>query len=532
MAGAAPGRAMRLVTAAEMRALEQRAFAAGVAEEALMARAGAGVGRALAAWLGWTARGDGRRLLVLAGRGNNGGDAIIAARTLAEDVGAPVCVYLLGAREDDPLLAWTGAAGVPVATHGAAGSAALLRRWLSEAAVVLDGILGIGGRLPLRGPIAEALAVCREVRPAGQRRVAVDVPTGVQADTGQADGVAFRADLTLATGPAKVGLFIHPGAEHAGRVQSVDIGVVPADAPSVLWRQEPPEVARSLPARPDDSNKGTYGKVLVVAGCERYIGAAGLAARAAVCAGAGLVTLAVPEAVRRALAGSSLETTYLTLPPDPEAPGALGAQQAAAILDAAAGYDALAIGPGIGDHPATRRLVLDLVAGLAGDGHAPPAVIDADALNALSAAGGWPHPEGLRWVLTPHPGEMGRLLGTGVPEVQADRLATARGAAAGWGQAVVLKGAPSIIAGPDGRACLSVFANAALASAGSGDVLSGTVAALLAQGLDPFAAAATGAYLHGLASERWRALNGDAGLGAARLAGCLPGAARALRALA
>ena len=396
---------------------------------------------------------------------------------------------------------------------------------------MLDGILGIGGRLPLQGPIAETLAVCREVRPAGQRRVAVDVPTGVQADTGQADGVAFRADLTLATGPAKVGLFVHPGAEHAGRVQSVDIGVVPADAPLVLWRQEPSEVARSLPARPDDSNKGTYGKVLVVAGCERYIGAAGLAARAAVCAGAGLVTLAVPEAVRRALAGSSPEATYLTLPPDPEAPGALGAEQAAAILDAAAGYDALAIGPGIGDHPATRRLVLDLVAGLAGDEHAPPAVIDADALNALSR-GGLAAPRGLRWVLTPHPGEMGRLLGKGVPEVQADRLATAREAAAGWGQAVVLKGAPSIIAGPDGRACLSVFANAALASAGSGDVLSGTVAALLAQGLDPFAAAATGAYLHGLAGERWRALNGDAGLGAARLAGCLPGAARALRALA
>jgi ADP-dependent NAD(P)H-hydrate dehydratase / NAD(P)H-hydrate epimerase len=523
---------MRLVTTAEMRALERGAFAAGVSEDELMATAGTGAGRALAAWLGWTARGDGRRVLVLAGRGNNGGDAIIAARALAEHFGAPVCVYLVSARERDPLLAWTGEAGVPVATHGADGAKASLRRWLSEAAVVLDGILGIGGRLPLRGPIAETLAVCREVRPAGQRRVAVDVPTGVQADTGQVDALAFRADLTLSTGPAKVGLFIHPGAEHAGRVQTVDLGIVPADAPLTLWRQEAPEVAQTLPPRPDDSNKGTYGKVLVVAGCERYVGAAGLAARAAVRAGAGLVTLAVPEAVRRAIAGSSLETTYLTLPPDPEAPGALGAEHAGAILDAAAGYDALAIGPGIGDHPATRRLVLDLAAGLARNEHAPPAVLDADALNALSAVEAWPHPGGLRWVLTPHPGEMGRLLDKRVPEVQADRLATARGAAARWGQAVVLKGAPSIVAGPDGRACLTVFANAALASAGSGDVLTGTVAALLAQGLDPFAAAAGGSYLHGLAGERWRAHNGDAGLGASRLAECLPGAARALRSLA
>ena len=523
---------MRLVTTAEMRALEQRAFAAGVAESDLMETAGAGVGREAAAWLGWRGPGDGRLVLVLAGRGNNGGDAIIAARTLARAFGAAVAIYLVAAREGDPLLAWTEGAGVLLATHGTPGADGSLRRWLGDAAVVLDGILGIGGRLPLEGPVAEILAVCREVAPAGQRRVAVDVPTGVQADTGQVDEVAFRAHLTLTTGPAKVGLFIHPGAAHAGRIRSVDIGVVPEDEPPTLWRQEAAGVAGTLPARPDDSNKGTYGKVLVVAGCERYIGAAGLAARAAVRAGAGLVTLAVPEAVRRAIAGSGLETTYLALPPDPDAPGALGAANAGAILEAAAGYDALAIGPGIGDHPSTHRLILALAAGLAEGDDSPPAVIDADALNALSLAGDWPRPGRLRWVLTPHPGEMGRLRRKSVREVQADRLATARGAARDWGQAVLLKGAPSIVAAPDGRACLSVFANAALASAGSGDVLTGAVAALLAQGLDPFAAAGAGSYLHGLSGERWRARHGDAGLAAAHLAEDLPGAARALRSLA
>ena len=209
-------------------------------------------------------------------------------------------------------------------------------------------------------------------------------------------------------------------------------------------------MAGLLPARPDNSNKGTFGKVLVVAGSARYVGAAALAAGAAVRAGAGLVTLAVPATVQRAVAGTSPEATYLPLPDDPHTPGLLHPGHAEAILDTADGYDALAIGPGVGDHPQTQRLVLDLAARLAGSESAPPVVFDADALNALAGAGEWPRPPNARWVLTPHPGEMGRLRRRTVAEVQGDRLGTALASARDWGQVVVLKGAPSIIAAPDG----------------------------------------------------------------------------------
>jgi NAD(P)H-hydrate epimerase len=396
--------------------------------------------------------------------------------------------------------------------------------------VVLDGILGLGGRLPLEGPIAEVLDRCREMAPPQQRRIAVDVPSGVLPDTGAADERAFRAHLTLCTGPAKVGLFIHPGAACAGRVQALEIGL-PAGGVPALWRLDEATVAGLLPVRPDDSNKGTYGKVLVVAGSARYVGAAALAAGAAVRAGAGLVTLAVPATVQRAVAGASPEATYLPLPDDPHGPGLLHPGHADAVLEAAFGYDALAIGPGVGDHPQTQRLVLQLAARLAGSADSPPVVFDADALNALAASGEWPRPQEARWVLTPHPGEMGRLRRRSVAEVQGDRLETARSSARDWGQVVVLKGAPSIIAAPDGRACLNAFANAALATAGTGDVLTGTIAGLIAQGMEPFSAAGAGSYLHGLAGELWRARHGAGGLPASHLLALLPDALRRLRSL-
>jgi NAD(P)H-hydrate epimerase len=298
---------MRLVTTAEMRTLERRAMAAGTTEAQLMETAGAAVAAAAAAWL---ANPRGRRVLVLAGRGNNGGDALIAARHLARHHGVACRVYLASDRGDDPWLAWARQTAAPVVVHTSA-QADVLRQWLGEADVVLDGLLGIGGRLPLAGAVAEILEQCRDIRPAGQRRIAVDVPTGVHADTGDVDQRAFRADLTLATGPAKPGLFIHPGAACAGRVRALDIGLPAAAAEGGVWRLAPHEVAARLPARPDDSHKGTYGKVLVIAGSGRYIGAAYLSGAAAVRTGAGLVTLALPRHALAALAGRSVETTRL-----------------------------------------------------------------------------------------------------------------------------------------------------------------------------------------------------------------------------
>ena len=517
---------MRLVTVEQMRALERRTFAQGASEAQLMEQAGPAVGRAAAEWL---ANPRGRTLLVLAGKGNNGGDALIAARLLARASGMAPRVYLAAERADDPLLDWVCEDGAPVAVHGRGQP---LRAWLREADVVLDGLLGIGVRLPLRGAVAEILAVCAEERPPGQRRIAVDVPSGVDADTGQADAHAFRADLTLSTGPAKPGHFVHPGAACAGRVRALDIGLAReptegGDPSGVrIERVEAAEVARLLPARPDDSHKGTFGKALIVAGSRRYVGAAYLAGAAAVRAGAGLVTLALPSTAQAAVAGRSVETTFLPLVEDPEAPGTLTAGHLGAILEAARTYDAVAIGPGLGDDPATRRLVVLLLEQLAHDEDAPPVVIDADGLNALAAVpdGGWARPAQARWVLTPHPGEMSRLTGRPTQEVQTDRIGIAREHAGKWGQVVVLKGAPSVAAAPGGRVALSGFANAALATAGAGDVLTGATTALLAQGCPPRDAAVAACFVHGLAAELWRHRHGAAGLAVSNLAELLPDA--------
>jgi ADP-dependent NAD(P)H-hydrate dehydratase / NAD(P)H-hydrate epimerase len=519
---------MRLVTVREMRALEQQAMQAGTSEAELMERAGTAVAEALVSWLPRTA---GRRVLVLTGRGNNGGDALIAARWLRDRHGARPLVYLAASREADPLLRWTEAGDVPVLVHSYE-TAGTLREWLAQADIVLDGLLGIGARLPVTGAIGEVLAACQEISPSGQRRVAVDIPTGVQADTGQADDRAFRAHLTLATGPAKPGLFIAPGAEHAGRVRALDIGLAvdeESEESARVYRMGAPEVAALLPSRSDDSHKGTFGKLLIIAGSDRYVGAAYLTGAAAVRVGAGLVTLAVPAHAQMAIAGASPEMTFLPVPDDPAAPGRITPAHLDMLGEAVTGYDAVAIGPGLGPAPETQRFVQLLVDRLASDDKAPPLVIDADGLNALASADGWVSPETPRWVLTPHPGEMGRLTKTSAKEVQSDRLTVARIWAAKWRQVVVLKGAPSIVARPDGGAHLSVFANAALAIAGTGDVLTGAIAGLLAQGLEPYDAAVAGAYLHGLAGELWRSAHGAAGLPASELAAYLPPAQNSLR---
>ncbi|HXI19162.1 MAG TPA: NAD(P)H-hydrate dehydratase [Chloroflexota bacterium] len=518
---------MKVVTVAEMRAAEQHAIAGGTTKETLMERAGSAVAEALAAWLPRT---DGRRVLVLVGKGNNGGDALIAARHLQQRHGMRPRLYLIAARPGDPLLRFAAQTGGEVVTHDG-DSHPKLREWLSEADVVLDGGLGIGQRLPLAGAVAEVMAICREVRAPSQRHVSVDVPTGVDADTGRVDECAFAAHLTLATGPAKPGLLLHPGARYAGRVKVLDIGLSDALADDGIARLAAAEVASSLPPRPDNSHKGTYGKLLVVAGSARYVGAASLTATAAVRSGVGLVTLAAPAHVRDATSGRGPEITFLPLPGDPASPGNLTPGHLGQRLDAISGtgYSAIAIGPGLGAALETRKLVRLLIERLAHSEDAPQLVIDADGLNALSAAGDWPHPRNARWVLTPHPGEMGRLSGLDAKSVQSDRLGLAGQKAREWGQIVVLKGAPAVIASPDGRIRLNAFANAALAIAGTGDVLTGVIAGFLAQGVAPFDAACAGSYIHALAGELWRTGHGAAGLPAFALAEQLPGAMDRIR---
>ncbi len=540
---AVPPTGQRLVSVAEMRALEQAAFARGTTPAALMETAGVGVARVLRRWLGSgptvnTPSGPPSRrtladetLLFLIGSGNNGGDGLIVARALAPYARA-TRVYLVRDRGDDPLVAAAQAAGAVVQPATTDAGRNRLTAWLRAASVVVDAILGIGAVPPLRGPAQEVLAAVRNTRRGTwPRTVAVDVPSGIDSDSGRADPVAFAADTTISTGPAKLGLYLPPAAGLVGRIQNVDLGLSAETLTAVpvsTVLATAPALAAQLPPRPSFSHKGTFGKALVVGGCGQYTGAPGLAARAAGRVGAGLVSLGLAASIQPIVGAALLDATYWPLPEG--APGSLGPPAAAPLLAAAEGYDAVLVGPGLGRAPGVDEFVAAVMRDLAGVREQPQGiVVDADALNALAGTAIWSELAPGRCILTPHPGEMARLVGCSVAAVQAQRIPIAREAAQRWQQIVVLKGAPTVVATPDGLVTVLPFANPALATAGTGDVLAGTIVGLLAQGVPPHAAAWLGVWLHGAAGERVRAQVGVDGAAASDLLPQLPAAIRYLR---
>jgi NAD(P)H-hydrate epimerase len=470
----------------------------------------------------------GRRVVVLVGPGNNGGDGLVAARHL-HDWGARAQAYLLVARgEDDANLR-------QVVERGAYGGCAeddagfaALDKLLAEADAVVDALLGTGRPRPIGGPLAEVLTRLGRARqrPEPPRLIAVDLPTGLDCDTGAVDRHCVPANLTVTLAYSKVGLHSAPGSEYVGRLKVADIGIPPelgASLPVELMTDE--WVSALLPLRPLDANKGTFGRVLVVAGSRNYVGAAYLATAAAARVGAGLTTLACPESLHPILSAKLTEATHLPLP---EEAGSLARQAADPALRALSDYDVLLIGCGIGQSANTQAFVRALLFALEED--APKGiVIDADGLNALARVPNWWEELKAPAVITPHPGEMARLARVPIAEVQANRVDAAQRHASLWDKTVVLKGANSVVAAPDGRVALSPFANPALASAGTGDVLAGAIAGMLAQGLPPFQAAACGVYLHATAAERLRPDLGEAGLVARDLLPELPRSIRALK---
>ena len=401
---------------------------------------------------------------------------------------------------------------------------------MRDADLVVDALLGVGKARPLTAgePIGEALAAVAEARTSSQppKVLAVDLPTGLDADGGGVDELTVAADVTVTFGLPKVGMYQAMGSGVVGRVQVVDIGI-PAEAMEAAslelitsrWTRE------ALPARPEDANKGTFGKVLVVGGCSRYRGAPALAATAAYRAGAGLVTIACPEPVIASIGAGAAEATWL--PQETAEDGGLTGEAAVALRPEWPGFDAGVVGPGLGHTGETQALVWALLPDTAED-VAGQVVIDADALNALAALedGAERTPSGA--ILTPHPGEMARLLGSSVAEVQENRVGAAREAAGRYGCTVVLKGAHTVVADAEGRARISPFANPLLATAGSGDVLAGMIGAYLGQGLGPFHAASLGVYLHAAVGEALRGEYGDSGLLAGEIAARLPGVVREL----
>jgi ADP-dependent NAD(P)H-hydrate dehydratase / NAD(P)H-hydrate epimerase len=349
--------------------------------------------------------------------------------------------------------------------------------------------------------------------------LAVDCPSGLNCDTGELDPAALDATVTVTFGLPKWGQLEYPGAGACGLLSVVDIGI-PANLVAVLPVElvEPAFVRQWLPQRTGDAHKGTFGKALIAGGSLNYTGAVGLSARAAGRAGAGLVTLAIPLPLHAALAGWLPEATWLPLH-GPE--GCHTAEGAAGLLAHVDGYSALLVGPGLTTNDGARAFVDRLFAadGLNRETWAGRVVVDADALNLLAQSADWPARLPYGSILTPHPGEMGRLTGLTASEVNARRIEHARRYAAEWGHIVLLKGPHTVIAAPDGRTAVLPFATAVLATAGSGDVLAGAIVAMLAQGLPAFEAAVVGAYLHGHVGMLIERSGGPAGT----VAGDLPG---------
>lgn len=516
---------MKLVTVAEMQAIERAADAAGLTYAHMMENAGRGLGEVVAEEYAGLPE---RTALGLVGSGNNGGDTLVALAYL-QDIGWQTSAYLARPRPaDDPLVArFTERGGKALSAEGDADLSAL-SRLIREHAVLLDGVLGTGMRLPLQPGIAALLARARDLAAGSGERlhvVAVDCPSGVDCDSGEAAAEAIPAELTVTMAAVKTGLLKLPGYEYVGRLRVVGIGLA-EDLPR--WAQirrmvvEPEWVAQNLPARPLDAHKGTFGAALVAAGCTNYTGAALLAGKAAYLSGAGLVTLAVPRPLHAVLAGHFPEATWLPLPDDQ---GVIAGKASDLLLAQVGKASALLIGPGFGLEETTRQFI-SRVLQIASErkrpekqyvdtGTAPgaprridlpPLVMDADGLKLLAQLPGWPGMLPTNTVLTPHPGEMGVLTSLSPAEIQADRIGLAERCAKEWGHVVVLKGAFSVIAAPDGRTALIPVASAALARAGTGDVLAGLIAGLRAQGVGAFEAAAMGAWIHaqaGLRAARW-----------------------------
>ena len=531
----------KVFTVAEMVAAERAADASGVSYDEMMETAGRRVAEAIIA----RTEVSGKNVLVLVGPGNNGGDGLVAGRYLAE-AGAEVAFYLYKSRdpEADINFRLVQEMGLFVVEAEHDQRYRVLRTRLNVTHILVDALLGTGVTRPIEGnlgglmkQVKSAVAFHRQEPPksdplisiaelptgdegsngkSGLLVAAVDCPSGLNCDTGTLDRLAIAADLTVTFAGPKRGHFRFPGAEACGELVVADIDIKDSlpEVAAVPLTLVTPQMARSLlPERPMQGHKGTFGTALIAAGSEHYWGAPVLSGNGAYRAGAGLVALAVPDVIRATVAGQLPEATYPPLP----ASHVLDAKSAEFLLSGTSSYQAFVVGPGLGPADSFLDFLLDNGRML------PPLIVDADGLNILSRKVDWNGKLPSNTILTPHPGEMARLLGRPPAELKdEDRVELAGQAAQEWGHVVLLKGAYSIVASPDGRRALLPFANPILAVGGSGDVLAGVIAAYLAQGLEPYEAAVLGGYVHGAAAQLASLSFGDAGLLAGEIADWIP----------
>lgn len=521
---------MELLTGPEMRRVDERAITElGIPGVLLMETAGRRVFEEVAS-LGPL---KGKPVALFCGRGNNGGDGFVTARHL-DAAGARVQVFLLAGPDD---YRGDAAINLRLLTHTGASLYHILEEkdlnlvdaCLMGAHVVVDCLLGTGLKREVGGLYRQ---VIQRINEFSGKIVAADIPSGINADTGEVMGTAVKAWSTVTFAFPKPGLYFYPGRDYSGRIKIADIFIPPflgAEEGSGLHLAAAADIKGLLPPRRGSSHKGSYGRVLVLAGSPGYSGAAYLAAMAAQRSGAGLVTLGVPLSLQPVMAAKLVEV--MPIPLQETAAGTLSATAPGVLDKDLEASRALAFGPGLGRGPEIREILLDLL-----KNYPKTMIIDADGLNALARGDREERAAALESlakakalpVLTPHPGEMARLTGLPLSQVVKDPVGLAGETARRWQSVVVLKGAPTVTAFPGGRTYVNPTGNEGMATGGTGDVLTGLIAGLAAQGSSAQDAALAGVYLHGLAGDMAAAEKGSRSMTATDLLEALPGALKAL----
>lgn len=494
---------MKIVSVEEMVLLEKNANISGIPYETMMKNAGTGV----AAWV--TENLDLKKGVAgLVGSGNNGGDTLIALTQLSQQ-NVRTFAFLVRHRESDPYLNEYRNTGGTIIDISSTRNLVVLEEVISEKVILLDGMLGTGFRPPLRGALASVMRKVHDLvsRLPNPQIIAVDCPSGVDCDTGEVAIETLKANATLTMAAVKQGLLKYPARSFAGEIHCLEIGIPIENRlknksfPDLIDRQT---ISQLLPVRPDSGHKGTFGTCMIIAGTEPYTGAAFLAGKAAYRAGCGLVNVATLKKVHDVLAGRLIEAVWTILPENGGGYDPIGVD---AIGTASSRADALVIGPGWGVNEINALFLERVLAILPRN---KPLLIDADGLKLLNRLNLWWEKLPENTILTPHPGEMALLTGFSVSDIEADRWEIARHYAQKWGVILILKGAMTVIALPKGSLLISPIGDSALATAGSGDVLSGLIGGLLAQGLSQEKASVLGVWIHGRAGQSAHGLRGSA----------------------
>jgi len=503
---------MKLVTINEMKKIEEEANSLGVSYAKMMERAGKGISKVIFHYFEPLI---GKQVTAIVGSGNNGGDSLIALNDLIES-GCEVRAYLIQDRKNDSLLENLLSKGGIIKHASEDKEKTVLQEWLKNSDILIDGILGTGFKIPLRPEYSEIMNFIKNF--AGNYKViAVDCPSGIDCDNGEVTDECIMADITVCLQAVKVGLLSFPAYQFVGILEVVDLELpIDLESERLIKREvaSAENVRKLLPKRPLQAHKGTFGTALIIAGSINYTGAAHLAGHAAYRVGTGLVKMAIPGPIYAALAGQFPEATWLLLPHEM---GVIKSDSAKIVQQNLDHVTAILMGPGWGLEDTTKEFLEKMISGKmqseknkVGIGFVmmdveedqtassilPPMVIDADGLKLLVKINNWEKCLPQNTVLTPHPGEMSILTDLPIQEIQNKRLDTVQKYAEIWGQIVVLKGALTVVASPDGRLCVIPVANPALARAGTGDVLAGIITGMIAQGIESYDAAVAGVWIH------------------------------------